>query len=160
MRRSTPSTSSTGDDTSQPTRTPRTTSSSPWRRRAETALDDASVAAEEAGVDVVTEMRDGIPHKTIIDYTGEIDADVVAMGTHGRTGRDRVANLGSVTGAWVKSSEVPVLVVRIEWEGALQGPACPARSGSCPISTSMILALYQIRSISILRRLPDGNGLC
>jgi len=35
-------------------------------------------------------MRDGIPHKTIIDYTGEIDADVVAMGTHGRTGRDRV----------------------------------------------------------------------
>jgi len=78
------------------------------------ALDDASVAAEEAGVDVVTEMRDGIPHKTIIDYTEEIDADVVAMGTHGRTGRVRVANLGSVTERVVKSSEVPVLVVRIE----------------------------------------------
>jgi len=74
----------------------------------ELAVEDASVAAEEAG------LRDGIPHKTILDYTEEVDADVVVMGTHGRTGRDRVANLGSVTERVVKSSEVPVFVIRIE----------------------------------------------
>ena len=80
----------------------------------EHALDDAAVTAGEAGLDVVTEMRDGIPHKTILDYADEIEADVVTMGTHGRTGRDRVANLGSVTERVVKSADVPVLVVHIE----------------------------------------------
>lgn len=80
----------------------------------EHALDDAAVTAEEAGLDVVTEMRDGIPHKTILKYADEVDADVVTMGTHGRTGRDRVANLGSVTERVVKSADVPVFVVHIE----------------------------------------------
>lgn len=80
----------------------------------ELALDDATVAAEEAGLDVVTELRDGIPHKTILSYANEIDADVITMGTHGRTGRDRMANLGSVTERVVKSAVVPVLVVRID----------------------------------------------
>lgn len=80
----------------------------------ELAVDDAAVTAEEAGLDVVTEMRDGIPHKTILEYADEVDADVVTMGTHGRTGRDRVANLGSVTERVVKSADVPVLVVHID----------------------------------------------
>ena len=80
----------------------------------ELALDDAAVSAEEVGLDVVTEMRDGIPHKTILNYADEIDADIVTMGTHGRTGRDRVANLGSVTERVVKSAEIPVLVVHID----------------------------------------------
>jgi nucleotide-binding universal stress UspA family protein len=35
------------------------------------------------------------------------------MGTHGRTGRDRVANLGSVTERVLESVDLPVLVVDI-----------------------------------------------
>ena len=80
----------------------------------ELALDDATVAAEEAGLDVVAEMRDGIPHKTVLEYADEVGADVLTMGTHGRTGRDRIASLGSVTERVVKSATVPVLVVHID----------------------------------------------
>jgi nucleotide-binding universal stress UspA family protein len=78
------------------------------------ALDDARAAAEEAGVEVVTERRDGIPHRAIVDYAAEIDADLVAMGTHGRTGRDRLAALGSVTERVVETADRPVLVVNID----------------------------------------------
>lgn len=78
------------------------------------ALDDIVVGGEESGLDVVTRMEEGIPHKTIIDYAEEADIDLVVMGTHGRTGRDRVANLGSVTERVVQNAPVPVLVVHIE----------------------------------------------
>jgi nucleotide-binding universal stress UspA family protein len=39
--------------------------------------------------------------------------DVIAMGTHGRTGRDRLANLGSVTERVVENAAIPALVVDI-----------------------------------------------
>ncbi|MDS0222096.1 universal stress protein [Haloarcula sp. S1AR25-5A] len=80
----------------------------------EVALDDIAVGGEEAGVEVVTKMEEGIPHKTITDYAEREDIDLIVMGTHGRTGRDRVANLGSVTERVVQSAPVPVLVVHIE----------------------------------------------
>jgi len=78
------------------------------------ALDDIAVGGEEAGVEVVTNMEEGIPHKTITDYAEREGIDLIVMGTHGRTGRDRVANLGSVTERVVQSAPVPVLVVHIE----------------------------------------------
>ncbi|MGB9933097.1 universal stress protein [Haloarcula amylolytica] len=80
----------------------------------EVALDDIAVGGEESGVEVVTTMEEGIPHKTITDYAEQEDIDLIVMGTHGRTGRDRVANLGSVTERVVQSAPVPVLVVHIE----------------------------------------------
>ena len=78
------------------------------------ALDDVVVAGEEAGLTFETITREGIPHKTIISYVEETDIDLVVMGTHGRTGRERVANLGSVTERVVENSPVPVLVVHID----------------------------------------------
>ena len=80
----------------------------------EAALEEAADRAREAGVTVETERREGIPHKTIVDYAAEIDADLVAMGTHGRTGRDRLAALGSVTERVVETADRPVLVVNID----------------------------------------------
>lgn len=84
------------------------------KEEGEVALDDISVRGEEAGLTVETRMEDGIPHKTITDYAEAEDIDLVVMGTHGRTGRDRVANLGSVTERVVESSPVPVLIVHID----------------------------------------------
>lgn len=84
------------------------------KEEGEVALDDISVRGEEAGLTVKTRMEDGIPHKTITDYAEAEDIDLVVMGTHGRTGRDRVANLGSVTERVVESSPVPVLIVHID----------------------------------------------
>ena len=67
----------------------------------------------DAGVTVETALRDGIPHRTILEYAGEHDVDLIVIGTHGRTGPDRLVTLGSTTDRVVKNGDVPVLVVDI-----------------------------------------------
>jgi nucleotide-binding universal stress UspA family protein len=84
--------------------------------RGERAVAAVAEAAGDAGVDVVTDVREGIPYKAILAYADEADVDVIAMGTHGRTGRDRLAHLGSVTDRVVENATVPVFVVNIGGE--------------------------------------------
>jgi len=79
----------------------------------ERALDDARTRAEDAGLEVVTELHEGVPHRDIVEYAADNDIDMITMGTHGRTGRDRVASLGSVTDRVVQNAQLPVLVVNI-----------------------------------------------
>ncbi|QLH78250.1 universal stress protein [Halosimplex rubrum] len=79
----------------------------------ERAVEDLEVDLEDEGLAVETEMRDGIPHREIVEYVDEAGIDLVVMGTHGRTGRDRVQNLGSVTDRVVEDVHTPVLVVDI-----------------------------------------------
>ena len=79
----------------------------------ERALEDLTVDLEDEGVSVETVMRDGIPHREIVDYVESTGIDLVTMGTHGRTGRDRVQNLGSVTDRVLEDVNAPVLVVDI-----------------------------------------------
>jgi nucleotide-binding universal stress UspA family protein len=81
--------------------------------RGERAVAAVAERAADVGVDVVTNVREGIPYKAIIEYAAEADVDVIAMGTHGRTGRDRLAHLGSVTERVVQNATVPVFVVNI-----------------------------------------------
>lgn len=77
------------------------------------ALEEVETRFAESGVDVETHRRDGIPHRAIADFVDETGIDLVVMGTHGRTGRDRVANLGSVTQRVLQGADAPVLVVDI-----------------------------------------------
>ena len=82
------------------------------------AAGDAAVAtvrteAEAAGVDVETAIARGVPHSVILDYVDANEIDLVVMGTHGRTGFNRFL-LGSVTEKVIRSSAVPVHVVRID----------------------------------------------
>jgi nucleotide-binding universal stress UspA family protein len=79
----------------------------------ERALEDARLRLEEENIDMATVREEGIPHKTITGYAEEEDVDIVVMGTHGKTGRERVATLGSTTERVVKNAEQPVLVVEI-----------------------------------------------
>ena len=69
---------------------------------------------ESAGPDddVQTAVVKGKPSEGILDYADENDADLVFMGTHGRTGLDRYAT-GSVTERVVRLSDVPVFTVRV-----------------------------------------------
>ena len=69
--------------------------------------------AEAEGLETVTEVREGYPDRDIVEYAAEADADVIVIGTHGRTGRDRLAHLGSVTERVVENAERPVFVVHI-----------------------------------------------
>lgn len=79
----------------------------------EEAIDGIRARADEAGVEVVPALREGAPHTTILEYADESDADVIAMGTHGRSGLDRYL-LGSVTERVVRTADVPVLTVRMD----------------------------------------------
>ena len=77
------------------------------------AVGDLVDRVTEAGLEVTSSVRIGIPHTDILDYIDEAGIDAVVMGTHGRTGRDRLTNLGSVTERVIKGASVPVLVVDI-----------------------------------------------
>ena len=82
---------------------------------AETGEEALDVVREEAEAiaapDVVTAVREGDPASEIIDYATEVDADVVGMGTRGRSG-DHAVLLGSVAEAVVRHAPMPVLTVR------------------------------------------------
>lgn len=62
------------------------------------------------GVQVATEVVEGQPVEALQEYITDIGADLVAMGTRGRTTVERHL-LGSVTQRIVRSSPVPVLTV-------------------------------------------------
>lgn len=77
----------------------------------EAAIATVEERALEYELDVVSEIREGIPYKEVLTYANEGDVDVVVIASHGKTGRDRIATLGSVTERVVKNAEVPVFVV-------------------------------------------------
>jgi nucleotide-binding universal stress UspA family protein len=68
---------------------------------------------EETGVAVERHLRRGVPHEEILAAVDDYGADLVVMGTHGRTGLDRVAHAGSTTERVVRLAAVPVLTVDI-----------------------------------------------
>jgi len=69
-------------------------------------------AAERANVEVETTVRRGEIDSEILAAVTDIGADAIVMGTHGRTGLDRVL-LGSVTERVVREATVPVITVRM-----------------------------------------------
>ena len=85
------------------------------REIGEAALEEIRGRADEAGVEVVEALREGAPHTAILEYAAEEGADVIVMGTHGRSGLDRYL-LGSVTERVVRTADVPVLTVRMNDE--------------------------------------------
>lgn len=55
----------------------------------------------------------GIPYDEIIKKAQEINADLIVVGTHGRTGLDHVL-FGSTAEKVVRKSTVPVMTIRIK----------------------------------------------
>lgn len=76
----------------------------------ERALQDIEDRAND--VPVESNLVDGSPAKEIVEYASSAGCDVIVMGTHGRSGVDRLL-LGSVAERVVRSSEVPVLTIRV-----------------------------------------------
>ena len=73
-------------------------------------LAEFTAAVDTEGLSVTTSVRHGIPDEEIRTYATDHDADLVVMGTHGRTGVRRYV-LGSVAEKVVRLSDVPVLTV-------------------------------------------------
>jgi nucleotide-binding universal stress UspA family protein len=86
--------------------------------------------AEKAGAAVVTALEWGDPVTTILERAGQDGVDLVVMGTHGRSGFERLF-LGSVAEKVLRKAPCPVLTVRAEGDA----PARPRRV-LCPIDFS------------------------
>lgn len=67
--------------------------------------------AHKQGVDTVTEVRQGEPYSTILEYAESRAIDLVVMPTHGRQILEQIL-LGSTTERVVRRSDTPVLTVR------------------------------------------------
>jgi nucleotide-binding universal stress UspA family protein len=90
-------------------------SSEKLHRAMEEASQDTAEAvadrATDAGCEAVTAVRTGVAHEEIVAYARSHDIDLIAMGTHGRTGLGRYL-LGSTAERVVRLSPVPVLTAR------------------------------------------------
>jgi nucleotide-binding universal stress UspA family protein len=81
------------------------------REEGEAAIEDALEDLE--GLDVETAIVEGSPARDIVEYAEDEGCDLVVMGTHGRSGVNRLL-LGSVAERVVRTSPVPVMTVRVD----------------------------------------------
>lgn len=81
------------------------------RQEGESYIGAVADELNEAGCKVKTACVKGTPHKEILNYGENNDIDLIAMGTHGRSGVERQF-IGSVTEKVVRGSEIPVLTIR------------------------------------------------
>lgn len=74
------------------------------------ATDRVEEMADAAGVDCATTATEGIPHREIVSYATETDADAIVMG---KRGRGAAANdiLGSTTERVVERASSKIVVV-------------------------------------------------
>jgi len=72
---------------------------------------EAATQAHHRGVDTVTEVRQGVPYRGIVDYAETQGLDLVVMPTHGRRGLERFL-LGSTSERVLRRADVPVLTIR------------------------------------------------
>lgn len=89
-----------------------------WKR-AEDDVQTFMASAREARIDYEMEIREGDPWREILAAAEEMPADLVVMGTHGRSGPEKFV-LGSVSEKLVRRLPCPVMTVGHEegrtWE--------------------------------------------
>ena len=82
----------------------------------EDALRDIKISAEKEGIKIAISLVKEKPHESIhesiIEYAKEKNADIIVMGSHGRTGISRLL-MGSVTERVIGHAECAVLVVKV-----------------------------------------------
>ena len=76
------------------------------------SLDAAKAKFHEQGLEVETKLIEGqVVHREIINAANETHADLIIIGSHGRTGLKKLF-LGSVAQSLLGESHIPVLIVR------------------------------------------------
>ena len=80
-------------------------------RDAERRLADRLPEDQKVLFNGTTEILTGTPTKTIVDYSATLGADLIVMGTHGRSGMAHLL-LGSVAERVVRLAAAPVLTIR------------------------------------------------
>jgi len=93
----------------------------------------AAAADLGADLDITTATTSGVPAHAICAYAQRIGADLIVMGTHGRTGVSR-AVLGSVAEAVVRHARCPVMTIpALETAPAKAQTREPATGAHCVV---------------------------
>jgi nucleotide-binding universal stress UspA family protein len=90
-------------------------------REGEDVVEEAGKTLETLGTPYETDVVQGNPAPTIVDYAERYDQDLIVMPTHGREGVSRYL-IGSVSEKVVRLSSVPVLTARMEPDEQLVFP--------------------------------------
>lgn len=77
----------------------------------------SEMVTEQQFGNVVLDVRLGDPGQVVADLAEELDADLIVVGSHGRTGLTRLV-LGSVAERVTRLAHCPVLVVKLPVEPA------------------------------------------
>ena len=87
------------------------------RQEGEEVVSSVADRAAEAGIEATTAVLGGEDpiHRTVLTYADEQGVDAIVMGTHGRTGVERVL-LGSVAEGVIRRSELPVFAIKAAQE--------------------------------------------
>ncbi|ELZ88311.1 universal stress protein [Haloferax sulfurifontis] len=80
------------------------------QERASTVHTAATDLAAKLGTEIDTVTEVGRPATTILEYADDNDVDQIVIGSHGRSGIDRVL-LGSVAETVTRRAQIPVTVV-------------------------------------------------
>jgi len=83
------------------------------RKEGEKAVSEVKELGEASGVNVRNVILEGHPSSEITTFAENNDADIIVVGTLGKTGLDRFL-MGSVAEKVMRSSKIPVLIVRGE----------------------------------------------
>lgn len=89
------------------------------RQEAEARLDGLEVP--HADVRAERRLVEGVPAAEVLRIAQEIEADVIVMGTHGRTGLKRLL-MGSVAEQVVREANCPVLTVSVAVRNGVAEP--------------------------------------
>ena len=81
------------------------------RQHAESVLSSLAKKAQKAGVDTETAILTGPTDDRIVSFAKRKSADLIVVGTHGRTGVSKFF-LGSVAARVISTASCPVLAVR------------------------------------------------
>lgn len=90
-------------------------------REGGTVVEEAEETLRTFGVDYESDVVQGNPAPTIVEYAERYDHDLIVIPTHGRTGVSRYL-LGSVTEKVVRLASVPVLSARMQPDEQLTFP--------------------------------------
>ncbi len=78
----------------------------------ETAVSAVADRAREASIDVETVVRTGTPDTEIVAYADEAGIDVIVMSPEGKSPRERIRSLGSVSDRVTDDATVPVFLIK------------------------------------------------
>jgi len=78
----------------------------------EAAVAAVAERAEEAGLDVETHVVRGTPDSEIVSYAEENGIDVIVLSPEGKSPRERIQSLGSVSDRVADDATVPVFLIK------------------------------------------------